>query len=245
MAEGGGACRSERWVAVLAHAAVICSAAAFCWHARASAGTGPFRYHESFEGEETPSLAVLASNARYTTNSSGITDEQAFSGRRSYKVDLTFHQGSYCFLVFPLEVPVAGKLRFSGQILIGEGTTGRAGAGVPVRSSPPILRQANGSRHFPWFRDSQRWHEVRADAIESGHILASQELARNVWGVKAEDLALYTQGVALYLSPRPDPMAEGRVVVYVDDLSVEGEIPARRDFEAEKARSWEAAHLSA
>jgi len=33
-------------------------------------------------------------------------------------------------------------------------------------------------------------------------------------------------------------MTGGRVVVYVDDLKVEGEVPSAREFEVQKTRNW-------
>ena len=197
-----------------------------------------FRYHEGFEGEEPVSVSVLASNAKYTVNYQGITDEKHFSGKRSYKVDFTFQAGTYCFLFVPLEIPAAGELRFSGRILVGEETTGRAGLGVCFRSSPPILRQSNGSRHFPWFQKSPEWREVKADIAGAGRTIAHEELTRWAWGLKPEQMAIYAQGLALYLVTRPGPSKGGRIVVYVDDLKVDGEVPKRSEYQAGAARSW-------
>ena len=108
----------------------------------------PVNVVHTFEAPgDAPGFAVFTSNARHTIVSSGVTAEAASSGRRAYKIDVVFHTGSYCFLGIPCgRIPAAGTLQFSGRIRVGAESTGRAGLGLAFASSPPLLRNGNGSR---------------------------------------------------------------------------------------------------
>jgi len=204
------------------------------------AATRAFSFHEDFEKPNVDPAAVSETNAEYTIHFKGVTDEKAFSGRRCYKIDITFHKGSYCFVSIPLNVPAAGNLKFSGRILVGEATTGKAGIGVGVRSSPPLLRNTNGSRSFPWFQKTgDEWKLVQADVVERAHAIFMRQIPYVTRGVQPGDLALYADRIVLYLTPRGGPKTGGRVVVYVDDLRVDGNVPREEDFRRQSKERWE------
>jgi hypothetical protein len=84
-------------------------------------GQEPIVYQEGFESGEAK-WSVWAKNAERpcTVNFVGPTDEKAFAGKRSLKLDLTFHEGSYCYFGAPVKVPAAGDLRLSGYLNVDE-----------------------------------------------------------------------------------------------------------------------------
>jgi len=202
--------------------------------------TRAFSFHEDFEQPDVDPATVSETNADYTVHFKGVTEEKAFSGRRCYKIDITFHKGSYCFVSIPLNVPAAGRLTFSGRILVGEATTGKAGIGVGIRSSPPLLRNTNGSRSYPWFRKTGgEWKSVQADVVERAQAVFLRQIPYVTRGVQPGDLALYADRIVMYLTPRGGPMKDGRVVVYIDDLRVQGNVPCEEDFRRQSEENWQ------
>jgi len=83
----------------------------------ASAAPDAIVYQEGFETGE-PTWAIWAKNADEpcTINFLGPSEEKAFAGNRSLKLDLTFHDGSYCYFGTPVRVPAAGNLKLSGYL---------------------------------------------------------------------------------------------------------------------------------
>jgi len=205
-----------------------------------NAPTEAFSFHEDFEQIDRDPATVTETNADYTVHFKGVTDEKAFSGRRCYKIDITFHKGSYCFVSIPMKAPAAGKLKFSGRILVGEATTGKAGIGMGVGASPPLLRNTNGSRSFPWFQKTgDEWKLVEADVVERAHAIFLRQIPYVTRGVQPGDVALYADRIVVYLTPRGGPRKDGRVVVYIDDLRVEGDVPREEDFRRQSQQNWQ------
>ena len=86
----------------------------------------PYNYEEGFETDNAQ-LALWASNGSASTIAfNGPTEEKAYAGKRSLKLDITLGDGSYYYLGIPLRVPCAGKLKLSARVFVAEGTTATA-----------------------------------------------------------------------------------------------------------------------
>ena len=116
----------------------------------------PFVYSLGFESGADPVQFWTSYKKRYTVNFKGVTDEKAHSGTRSLKLDVTFDETSRFLWRIPMarKVPAAGKLQFSGHLLLGEGTTAEATLGASFALPPtrhtgctawgPLLRSTDG-----------------------------------------------------------------------------------------------------
>ena len=164
------------------------------------------------EGFETDgALTLMYTNGSYEVNFVGVSQERAATGQRSFKVDVTWKNGtSMDWASAPLMIPlygnpvVRGKLyvergavRFGHAITVPEtGTNGSVVSGVKVRE----------------LRDG--WTEWQSTNLGS------------------PGDAAYIQAITVFTGPPDD---EGRTVFYVDDLEVEASLP--NDYETElKAR---------
>ena len=189
-----------------AAAPVIAGALAACASLGAedngTAGTVPVErrvvYSEDFEGEGR--MTVWAHSAGYKVNFAGPSEECAATGKRSFKIDVTWDDDcKYLYWWTRAMVPlyghpvVTGKLRAErggasfghAYALPEKGITGNKGIGVEVGSLP------------------DGWTQWRSSAA----------------GAPGE--ATYVQGVSVYL----EPDEERRTVVYVDDLQIEAALP--------------------
>ena len=77
-----------------------------------------FSYAEDFE--ERDPVSFWTSNGEVEVNFKGLTEEQALTGKRSFKLDITVKSGSYHYWRAPVRMPCAGKARFTGAILVTE-----------------------------------------------------------------------------------------------------------------------------
>ena len=104
----------------------------------AAAADSPVVYHEGFE-EGKPNWSLWAEDASQTcqVNFVGASTEKAFAGKRSLKLDLTFHDGCFCYWGTNVYVPATGDLVLSGYLYVAELCRGhQTGLGWSV-SLPP------------------------------------------------------------------------------------------------------------
>jgi len=160
-------------------------------------------FSEGFEGEGK--MRPWASNGPYQVNFAGPSEDRAASGRRSFKIDVTWTDCTYNYWwSAPLMVPYHGKPKVSGKLYVERGGAVLGFANV----HPEAGTGGNVS------------HGERVGKLPGGWI---------EWAATAEAPAgssQYVQAVAVYL--RPDK--QGRSVVYVDDLAVEAALPG--DYQA-------------
>ena len=203
----------------------------------------PFLYHEGFE-DRNP-VQFLGGRGKYTINFQGVTEEKAFSGKRSYKLDISFQEpGSSCDFSIPLQdIPAAGTLRFGGMIRVEEALPkSRAVLALDFAYWPCKTDGYAGDRSFPWNVKSPDWVRISADIPDRAHALASKMFPRELWPAAADHVAPYVQRIKIKLFARDqgDQEAQRRVVVYLDDLRIEGETADRETFAKDAERRWDA-----
>ncbi|MCK4244853.1 MAG: hypothetical protein KAX20_04430 [Candidatus Omnitrophica bacterium] len=185
--------------------------------------TEPFLYTQDFEGEVDP-VKFWCSNGEYTVNFKGLTEEKAFSGKKSFKLDVTVKKGSYFYWQIPLPpVPAEGRLKLSGRIIGGK-------LGCNFYIAPDI---STGTGRWSGTADAGEWRLVEADLIKRGKQIAAGLAPRFAWGAEAGNVGIYVDKIGIYGGRKGQ-----RVVVYVDDLKIEGEIPAKADYAKEVQRRW-------
>jgi len=190
--------------ALVAHAALCAAETEDTQQAQAERGVV---YREGFESAGR--MTIWAHNGDgCEVNFAGSTDERAASGKRSFKIDVTWKDGcTYLYWwvrrgrIGYYGNPVArgkiyaerGGATFGHAYAVPEAkTTGNKGIGVHIRSLP------------------DGWAEWRSSAVST-----------------PVDTTPYLQGVAVYLHPDK----ERRTVIYVDDLEVEAALA--EGYEAE------------
>ena len=179
----------------------------------------PYSWEEDFESGSDPFIS-WSTNGSYTILEKGVTAEYAHSGGRSFKLDVRFDEGSYFYWALPVApVPAEGRLVLSGWVRLGEETTGEAELGVRL-IYPPTTR--SGVRRFAPEESVVRgeWQRVTADIIASTESV-DKGLSRSIPGLTRKDIGIFVDRIGLLLFGRPGQ----RVVVYVDDLKLEGAVP--------------------
>ncbi len=194
----------------------------------------PYSYHESFEGD-APTLGLWAKNGPSTVNFSGPTDEMAFDGTRSLKLDVSLEGGSYHYFGVPVRVPAAGNLKLTARVLVAPGTTARVGFGTNM-NYPPTHHSGCGPDQS-WDKPTDGWQLVEIDLVEKGISGKTAVIARHTATTSGEDVGAYLDRWSLFILG-----GEGeRAVVYVDDVRIEGEVPSEADYDRQVAQRWEQA----
>ena len=126
-------------------------------------------YHEGFETGDDP-VDFWTSNGEYQVNFKGITEERAFEGQRSFKLDVTMKSGSYLYWECPLRLPAEGDLKFSARIFVDEGTTASVGLGLNWMFPPT---HHSGCGPFESFdRPTGEWRLIEGDVDAAGQALS-------------------------------------------------------------------------
>ena len=221
--------------------AVINAVAIACCLPRASAQdaeeaqTRPFQYTEGFESAVDPVRFWTSYEKKYTVHSKGVTSERARSGRQSFKLDVTFDEASRFLWHIPLEkqVPAGGKLAFSGHMLLGEETTGTATLGLSFCFRPTSHCGCTAPYTFHESTEGE-WEPIGGDFVQRGRQIAGSIMHRFMAQVRGEHVGVFLERIILDLRGE----AGQRVVLYVDDLELSGQVPTEDAYREEMAERW-------
>jgi hypothetical protein len=189
-----------------------------------------YSYIESFEEGDSP-VKTWVTNGEYETNFMGITDEKAFDGTHSFKLDITIKSGSYHYFHVPLRIPLEGKLDFSGHIFIEEGDGISVGLG-PNMFFPPTTESGCGS--FESFKGpTGEWREIEGDLIARASQTVGGIMARYTAGATAADVGKYLDRWGIFVRG-----GSGHLVVYIDDVRIEGRVVEDKAYQADIAERF-------
>ncbi|MDD2708883.1 MAG: hypothetical protein PHV34_12935 [Verrucomicrobiae bacterium] len=172
---------------------------------------------------------------KYKVNFKGITDEKACSGKKSFKLDVSFENNGYIYWAIPVHVPAEGKLTLSFKALLGEKDT--VGAGFGIEAAFPPTTRCNNSPPLASFSGADakdKWIEVKADLVKTGRQYANTSLKRREWSISADDVGIYVEKFAIFLSVRYGK----RTVIYIDDVKIEGRVPAENAYKKDIEKRW-------
>ncbi len=215
--------------------------AVFAWlqpvlaQAPVEAQTEPFQYFQGFETDADPLQFWTSYDKKYTINFKGPTTEKARSGKQSFKLDITFEETSRFLWHIPIEgnVPVGGKLAFSGHMLLGDQTTGTATLGVSFRFPPTKFSGCTAPNRF-YGATGGEWKTVGGDFVRRGRDIANSIVTTRMEGVTGEHVGVFLERIIFDLRGK----AGQRVVLYADDLAITGEVPTQDAYRDEMTRRW-------
>lgn len=188
----------------------------------------PFLYEQGFE-EKDP-VKFWGSNAKYTVNFKGLTEEKAFSGKKSFKLDVTLHgDNNYYYWQIPVALtPAEGNLGLSAHILLGKETRGIIKLGVNLRY--PTVPTSGAPRSPTKFRGpTTEWKLVEMD-IGGGN--DRNLMVKRYWGMEGKNIGSYVDKIGIYI------VGGKRIVLYLDDIKLEGDIPTEASYKQEIKRRW-------
>lgn len=199
------------------------------------AETEPFLYSQGFEDGADPVRFWTSYQKKCTVNFKGVTDERVRSGRRAFKLDVTFNEASRFLWHIPLarKVPAVGDLRFSGYMLLGEETTAEAALGISFAIPPTrhtgctawgtLLRSTGGG-----------WKVCQDQLAGRGREKADLIVGLDNWGLRGENVGPVVERIILDVRAQ----AGQRVVLYVDDLELSGNVPSDESYRKETEERW-------
>ena len=192
-----------------------------------------FSYHEGFEQGDSPVLEWVT-NGEYQTNFMGITDEMAHEGTHSFKLDITLVSGSYHYFHVPVRVPLEGECKFSGWFYIAQGDNVSATLGLNM-AYPPTRHSGVGG--FNGIKGpTGEWKSAEGDLVATAGENSAGIMARYADGATSDNVGRYMDRWGLFIK---GGTPGERVVVYVDDIRVEGRVPEEEAYQAEIARRWQ------
>jgi hypothetical protein len=162
----------------------------------------------------------------------GPTDEQAFEGKKSLKLDVTILSGSYHYWGVPVRVPCAGRLKLSARLLIAEGNTAHVGFGTNF-VFPPTHHSGCGALES-FSKPTGQWRRIECDLVARGRQSAAGVMAHCAPSVRGDEVGAVLDRWAIFVTGS----AGQRAVVYLDDVRIEGEAPSQQDYDADIQLRW-------
>jgi hypothetical protein len=198
----------------------------------------PYSYVEGFEGQ-APSIALWASRGTPPTITTlAPSTERAYEGSKSLKIDITFGDSTYYYLGLPMRVPAAGKLKISARLWVDEGTQNSIGFGANY-VFPPTTESGCGAIQS-YNKPTGEWKLIEADAVATGQSTADGVMSHYARGIKGKDVALVLDRWSLFLTGAPGK----RVVAYLDDVRIEGQVPEETAYLAQTRAKFDAARAA-
>jgi len=187
-------------------------------------------YCQDFENETKNGTPT---GSGYKINFEGVTEGKAFSGKKSFTLDVTLSPGySHLEYNFPLgNIPGEGKLKLSGYFLVEETVSGKAGLGVyailnPSRYGGSACRSATGPT-------KGKWTQLEIDPVKYADSLKSGNW---IWGAENENFSSFIQKICITIESYG--LKETRVVAYIDDLKLTGETPNPEQYKSLASQKW-------
>ena len=214
---------------------VVCGLRKACAQEQPDLPVEPFSFAEDFESGTDPVRFWLSYGKKYTVNFKGVTDEKACSGKRSFKLDVTFNEPSRFLwhILMAKQVPVAGKLAFSGKMLLGEESTAKATLGVSFCFPPTRHNSCTAPYDFHTTTDG-KWQSIGGDFVERSQQVAGSVMGQFASGVGRENVGVFLERIMFDFRGE----AGQRVVLYVDDLEIRGQVPSEAGYREDMARRW-------
>ncbi|HAH87898.1 MAG TPA: hypothetical protein DCL60_11085 [Armatimonadetes bacterium] len=186
-----------------------------------------FSYTANFD--ETDPVQFWIGSKDYTVNFKGLTDEKSAEGKKCFKLDITLGSSAFVYwnIPMPRPVPAEGILKFSGRVYLGEASTGTAVLMSSYSYPPSTIRDF--TMPLRKMADKGKWLPVQGDLVDIGKI---PDIGRWEWG--GPDNGRYLDRVLVRLNGQKGD----RVVIYLDDFKIEGEVPARAEYTKEVNRRW-------
>ena len=156
-------------------------------------------FSEGFEADGT--MTLMYRNGNHEVNFVGTTEEQAATGNRSFKIDVTWRDGtSMDWASTPLMIPLYGNPVVRGKLYVERGAV-RFGHAITVPESGATGSVVSGIK-VRELRDG--WSEWQSTSL----------------GTPGD--AAYIQAITVFTGPPDD---KGRTVFYIDDLEIEAALP--------------------
>lgn len=191
-----------------------------------------FDYQENFEGKDP--FQFWTSNGTYTINNKGLSNSRASSGSSSFKLDITLGTSTYVYWMIPVKVPNYGTLRFSADIYLESAQGTKIALGTNVSLSPAPLSGINTLE--PISNPTGKWVTQSSDLVAPNIFKVLTFVDTYFGGASGADVGNWTDRVGLFIYGQ----SGGRVVVYIDNIRIQGSVPETQLYQSETTSAWNA-----
>ena len=182
-------------------------------------------YSNDFEEKDDIS-STPSTNTECKINFKGLTDEKAHSGKKSLKIDFTVNGGHFCFWRSRLNIPLTEDITFSGYLFRSEGryvASLTVGIFYPkaIKTKEGKYKLMTGQCRVPAVSGISpgRWCQFFADS-KNLYEHAKNFALKQGW----DDTDMYIGYWHVHITGGPYwKQKEERIVVYVDDISINRE----------------------
>lgn len=192
----------------------------------------PYEFHEDFEDRDP--FLKWASNGSFKVNFKGLTREAASSGKKSFKLDISFGTATYVYYMIPANVPNIGKLSFSGDIRVEQARNASAALGTNISLSP--LPRSGVNILARTARPSGGWKTRTSDLVAAGLEKVKDQIHTFVARATPGDAGNWTNRIGLFLFGKTG----SRLTLYVDNILLSGKIPDNQAYQKVTDRAWQA-----
>ncbi|HAH85759.1 MAG TPA: hypothetical protein DCL60_00135 [Armatimonadetes bacterium] len=213
---------------------VMLFAAGICSVRAAALPTEAFSYKADFETVDP--VKYWVGSKEYTINFKGLTDEKCVEGKKCLKMDVTLGGGLpyvYWNIPMPKRIPAEGTLKFTGNAFLGAETTANRVEIGPSYSYPPsTVGGTCPSMFVANAKNKDKWQPMQGDLVKIG---GTTNVANYDWG----NPTLANTGVYLdFIIVRFFGKKGDRVVLYLDDFKVEGQVPVAAKYSKAISARW-------
>ena len=193
----------------------------------------PFSFQEGFEDKDPTKL--LSEKGACTLHFKGLVTDRAAYGQKALKIDLTFDEDGLVRWQIPLDIPAEGELTFTARAALGKETSPEASLTFQARFVAEPIQMGNsvgiGCQVTPSAQED--WIEMETDLVQRGRATA-HGLVGFRWGVVAENVGVFIDFISIDIRGKKGD----RVVAYVDDIRIQGRLPARKAYEDQVRRRY-------
>ena len=156
----------------------------------------------------------------YHINYKGLTEERAFSGKKSFKLDVTFSEAGRYIWSLPISVPPEGTI-LSGHMLVGEKSQANVSLGVSF-AFPPTPYGGFTYRAHSYKTIHNKWVDVTlGNFARYGNSMADLMLHNYTGYLHRENICPMLKRIIIDVGAK----AGDRLVVYIDDIALKNNMP--------------------
>lgn len=156
----------------------------------------------------------------YTVNYKGLSEEYSFSGKKAFKLDVTFQDSGRFLWGLPVSVVCGEGTSVSAQMLLGAESTATACVGVSYGFSP-TSRAGFTYMGKMYSGTNGKWVRTTLNDLERHAKTACDKVLHNYTGLlQREDIYPVLERVTIDIRAKRGD----RFVIYLDDVTVEGQV---------------------
>ena len=194
----------------------------------------PFEHIYHFKNNNP--FKYWASNGSYKINALRIDASDDPSHGQVGKIDVELINASYVYFSIDTNFPLEGSFQLSGDIRIERAEKASATLGANIAITP--IRRSGVYTLQP-VKHPSGWIKQSADIGLASREKAAKIVDQSFYGACVDDVGVWFDRIGLFVRGKPG----GRIVIYLDNIRLKGDLPDRTAFAAKTEAAWSASKL--